>query len=112
LKEYLGREVKVKIDRPLGSKHPEYGFYYPLNYGYIPNTIGGDGEEIDAYVLGVHEPISQYRGKVIGIIQRKDDDEDKLVVSAEKNYYGKEAIKALTEFQERFFEIEIIAFDK
>jgi len=111
VKEYLGKEVKVKIDRPLGSKHPEYGFYYPINYGYIPNTIADDGEEIDVYVLGVHEPIREYEGKVIGIIHRKDDCEDKLVVAKEISSYGKEAIKALTEFQERFFDIEIITFE-
>lgn len=49
---YLGKFVKVKIDRPLGSKHPKHNFIYPLNYGFIPNTIAGDGEEIDAYIIG------------------------------------------------------------
>ena len=56
-KHYLGKEVTVKIDRPLGTKHPKHGFIYQCNYGYIPNTISGDGEELDAYVLGVHKPL-------------------------------------------------------
>ena len=111
MKEYLGKEVEVKIDRPMGSKHPEYDFYYPVNYGYIPNTIAGDGHEIDVYVLGIHEPIKEYRGKVIGIIYREDDQEDKLVVAKDKNSYGKKAIEALTEFQEKYFDIEIVTFE-
>ena len=58
--EYLGKIVKVKMDRPLGTKHPKHGFIYEVNYGYIPNTISGDGEELDAYVLGVHKPLDVF----------------------------------------------------
>lgn len=103
--DYLGKEVTVKIDRPMGSKHPEHDFIYPINYGYIEGTKAGDGEEIDAYVLGVFEPINSFRGKVISIIKRNDDVEDKLVVAKEINSYDKYQIKALTEFQERFLDI-------
>ena len=77
-REYLGKIVEVKIDRPLGSKHPKHGFIYQVNYGYIPNTISGDGEELDAYVLGEHEPIEKFEGEVIAIIHRTNDDDDKL----------------------------------
>ncbi|TCK92679.1 inorganic pyrophosphatase [Natranaerovirga hydrolytica] len=109
--EYLGREVEVKIDRPLGSKHPDHGFVYPINYGFIEGTKAADNEEIDAYVLGIFEPISTYRGKVIGIIKRNNDVEDKLIVANDLNSYDKYQIKALTEFQERFFDTEIITYD-
>lgn len=48
------KKVTVKIDRPLGTFHPEHkDLYYPINYGYIEGLIAGDGEEQDAYVLGV-----------------------------------------------------------
>lgn len=104
-KEYLGKTVTVKMDRPFGSKHPKKGFIYPINYGYIPNTISGDGEELDAYVLGVFEPVEEYEGKVIAIIHRVNDNDDKLVVS-NKNYTD-DQIRALTEFQEAYFESEI-----
>ena len=50
-KKYLEKTLEVKIDRPFGSKHPKHGFIYPVNYGYVPNTISGDGEELDCYVL-------------------------------------------------------------
>ena len=105
-RDYLGKIVNVKVDRKLGSRHPKHGFMYMLNYGYIPNTISGDGEEIDAYILGVYEPIETFKGKVIAIIHRTNDDDDKLIVS-NKNY-SDSAIKAMTEFQERFFESIII----
>ena len=62
-KKYLEKTLEVKIDRPFGSKHPKHGFIYPVNYGYVPNTISGDGEELDCYVLGVFEPLETFRGK-------------------------------------------------
>lgn len=106
--DYLNKEVKIIIDRPLASKHPEHEIYYPLNYGYIPNTISGDGEEIDAYVIGEFQPLKEFVGAVIAIIHRKNDVEDKLVVSKYPHKYSKEQIQALVEFQERFFDSEII----
>lgn len=107
-KEYIGKTVDVKIDRPLASKHPKHGFIYMLNYGFIPNTISGDGEELDAYVIGEFSPVDSCNGKVIAVIHRLNDDDDKLVVSANGSDYSDEAIRALTEFQERFFESIII----
>ncbi len=106
MKEYLNKTVTVKIDRKLGSKHPKHGFIYPINYGYIPGTISGDGEELDAYVLGVFEPVEEFTGKVIAIIHRTNDDDDKLIVSTKE--YSDDAIRALTEFQERYFKSIII----
>lgn len=78
-KDFLGKEVNVKIDRQLGSKHPKHGFMYMLNYGCIPNTISGDGEELDAYLVGEFEPVKESKGKVIAIIHRTNDDDDKLM---------------------------------
>ena len=108
MKEYLGKIVIVKIDRKMGSIHPKWGFVYPVNYGYIPDTVSGDGEEIDAYVLGVFEPIENFEGIVTAIIHRINDDDDKLIVTKQGVNYTDEQIIALTQFQERFFEHEII----
>lgn len=108
INKYLGKIIHIKIDRPLGSKHPKYKFIYPVNYGYVPNTISGDKEEIDAYLLGVFEPVSEYTGKVIAIIHRINDNDDKLIVVPKNKHYSDDSIKSLTEFQERFFESEII----
>ena len=107
-KEYLGRIVTVKMDRQMGSAHPKHGFIYPVNYGFIPNTVSGDGEELDAYVLGEFKPLDEFEGKVVAIIHRTNDNDDKLVVCADGKNYSDEQIDALTEFQERFFEHIII----
>ena len=106
--DFLGKEVTVKIDRQLGSRHPKHGFMYMLNYGFIPNTMSGDGEELDAYLIGEFEPVEESKGKVIAIIHRTNDDDDKLVVSKDCKEYSDDAIRAMTEFQEQFFESIII----
>ena len=105
---YLDKEVNVKIDRPLNSKHPKHGFTYELNYGYIPNTTSGDGEELDCYVLGIEEPITEFIGKCIAVIHRLNDDDDKLIVVPDGKEFTDEEIKKLTHFQEQYFESEII----
>ena len=107
-KSYIGKLVEVKMDRPMGSKHPKHGFIYPVNYGYVPNTISGDGAELDCYVLGVFEPINEFKGKCIAVIHRTNDNDDKLIIVPEEKDYSDDAIRALTEFQERFFESIII----
>ncbi len=107
-KDFLGKEVSVEIDRPLGTRHPKHEFMYMLNYGFIPNTISGDGEELDAYLVGEFEPVGKSGGKVIAIIHRTNDDDDKLIVSKDGNEYSDDAIRALTEFQEKYFESVII----
>lgn len=107
-KQYLNKIIQLKIDRKMGSKHPKHGFIYPVNYGYVPGTISGDNEELDCYVLGVFEPINDFEGKCIAIIHRTNDNDDKLIVVPKEKEYCDEAIEALTEFQERYFEHEII----
>lgn len=109
--EYIGKNINIKIDRKLGSKHPKHGFIYPVNYGYVPNTISGDGEELDCYLLGVFEPVDEYTGKCIAVIHRINDDDDKLVIVPDSREFSNSEIDALTEFQERFFEHEIIRSD-
>ena len=106
--DYLGKSVSIVIDRKLGTKHPKHGFIYMVNYGYVPNTVSGDGEELDAYLLGVFEPVDEFIGKVIAVIHRTNDDDDKLVVVPDDRKYSDDAIRALTEFQEQYFESVII----
>ena len=107
-REFIGQTVTVEMDRPLGTRHPKHGFMYCVNYGFIPGTVSGDGEELDAYLLGVFEPVQNYIGKCIAVIHRINDDDDKLVVVPEGKNYNDEQIRALTEFQERYFESQII----
>ena len=104
----IGKKVTVMVDRPLGSYHPEHkDIYYPVNYGYIEGIIAPDGEEQDAYVLGVDEPLREFTGVVIAIIHRFDDVEEKWVVVPEGVMFSKEEIWEQVKFQEQYFQSEI-----
>jgi len=108
VKVFLGKEVEVVMDRPLGSKHPKHGFMYEANYGYLPNTVSPDGEELDAYYLGTDKPLKKAKGICIAIIHRTNDNDDKLIVVPEGTELTDEEIENLTNFQEQWFEHEII----
>ena len=107
-KEYLGKIIKVVIDRPIGSKHPKYDLIYPVNYGYVPNTISGDNEELDCYILGVNKPLKEFKGKCIAIIHRLNDNDDKLVIVPEHKIFSNEEIEKEIDFQEKYFKHIII----
>ena len=96
------------MDRPKNSQHPRFGWLYPVNYGYIPNTVSGDGMEIDAYVLKEDRALKSFRGKVAAIIHRRDDNEDKLVVIEQDKSISCDEIEKATFFQEKYFDSVVI----
>ena len=103
-----GEELSVLVDRPLGSAHPEHpDLIYPVNYGFVPGLFAPDGEEQDAYVLGVEEPVERFTGRLIAVIRRLDDREDKWVLAPEGRRFSREEIAEAVSFQERFFHTEI-----
>ena len=105
----IGDIVKVIVDRPLGSQHPQYKeIYYPINNGFVEGIMAEDEEEQDAYILGVDVPVKEFVGKIIAIIHRDDDIEEKWVVVPLNKSYTKEEIKKQVEFQEKYFKSEII----
>lgn len=105
----IGSIVTVTVDRALGSVHPKHhDICYPINYGYIEGVMAPDGEEQDAYILGVDKPVQKFTGKVVAIVHRFDDVEDKWVVCPENMTFDKEEIAEQVEFQEQFFDTEII----
>ena len=106
--DFLDKIVEVKMDRMLGTKHPKHGFVYEVNYGFIPNTVSGDGEELDAYVLGVDEPVETFSGKVIAVVHRTNDDDDKLIVVEDGKDFSDEEIEKAVAFQEQWFEHVLI----
>ena len=104
----IGKTVTVIVDRPLGSYHPKHkDLYYPVNYGYIEGVMALDGEEQDAYILGVDKPVETFVGKVIAIIHRENDVEDKWVVVPKHLSFTKEEILKQVQFQEQYFDIII-----
>lgn len=109
VKAYLGQTVRIKIDRPIGYVHKKekYTLVYPINYGYIPGVFGGDGEELDVYLLGVDEPVTEYTCRIIGAALRKNDVEDKLIAAPEgMSFTAVEAYKQI-EFQEKWYDTEV-----
>lgn len=112
LQKHLGTKVRIVIDRPIGTKHPKYkSTIYPVNCGFIPKTISGDGREVDVYVLGVPEtlkPFTEIEVDIIALIIRQDDLEDKLVGSSDGTIYTEEEILKQLEFQEKFFQSRVI----
>lgn len=105
----IGEIVKVVVDRPLGSYHPQHeDMYYPINYGYIEGIIAQDGEEQDAYIIGVDKPIKEFVGRIIAIIHRNDDVEEKWVVAPQNLLFTKEQIWEKVMFTEQYFDSEII----
>ena len=106
LNELLGKEVEVIIDRPIGFN--KEGIIYTQNYGYIKELKAPDGEYQDAYVLGKDRPLKSFKGKVIAIINRLNDIEDKLIVCDKNSNYTKEEIKKMVNFQEKYFKNKII----
>ncbi len=105
----IGTVVTVTIDRPLDSRHPHHpDLLYMVNYGYIDGIIAPDGEEQDAYILGIYQPLETFRGRVIGIVHRLDDVEDKWIVTPEGIRLSREEILELVWFQERYFHTELL----
>ncbi len=109
VKSYIGKTVDIVMDRPLGYVHKKDSFSltYPINYGYIPGVLGGDGEELDVYLLGVDTPVKEYTAKVIGIAHRHNDNEDKLIAAPLGKTFSKEEIEKAINFQEKYYNTEI-----
>lgn len=104
---HMGKKVHIVVDRPVGYRHGD--ILYPVNYGYLPEVIAGDGEEQDVYILGVAEPLETFDGYIIGAIRRKDDVEDKLVAAPEGMRFHQAQIAEMVAFQEQYFDSKVIA---
>ena len=110
---YLGRTVRIGIDRPIGYVHEKekYSLTYKINYGYIPGVPGVDGEELDVYLLGVSEPVEEYEARVIAIVHRENDVEDKLVAAPEGMAFTAEEIWEAVRFQEQYYDSHVEVMD-
>ena len=109
VQSYLGKTVEIGIDRPIGYVHHkgEKTLVYPLTYGYIPGVLGGDGEELDVFLLGVDYPVEVYTGRIIGIVYRADDVEDKLIMAPEGMDFTVEEMTAAIHFQEKYYDSHV-----
>ncbi len=105
--DHMGKSVHVVVDRPVGYRHGD--IVYPVNYGYIPGLMAGDGEEQDAYILGIREPLAEFDGQVVAAIRRLNDCEDKLVVAPTGSRYHQGQIAEAVRFQEQYFDTRILS---
>jgi len=114
VRSFLGKMTDIMIDRPIGYVHKKekYTLEYPINYGYIPGVIGGDGEELDVYLLGVDTPLKEFRARIIGIVHRENDVEDKLIAAPDGAVFDQSEIAAAVDFQEKYYITSVEALDQ
>ena len=105
---FIGRIVTAVIDRPLHTKHPDWGFVYPVNYGYLPGVPAPDGEDLDVYILNISDPLPQFTGECIAVIHRLNDNDDKLVLVPPGQTLTDQQIQNQTDFQEKYFDSIIL----
>ncbi len=113
--EYENGLVNVVVEIPEGSCHkiewdrkvaaftldrvePKV-FAKPTNYGFIPQTLDEDGDELDALILTDH-PLTTgiyMEARIIGVMKFVDDDEvdDKILVVPADDRNNGNAIKSL-----------------
>lgn len=106
-----GSRAKYEIDKPTGLLRLDRviysSFYYPTNYGFIPQTYGGDKDPLDILVLSSIsvQPMCLVTARVIGVMQMIDSGEadDKIIAVAATdpsiNY-----INNIEELPKHFFE--------
>jgi len=84
--ESLVKSSELVVDRPRNSIHPRYpSIVYPLDYGYLKGTSGGDGSDIDYWRGSLGE--ANLDAVVCTVDLHKRDAEIKLLLgctSAEK----------------------------
>ena len=66
-----------------------------------------DGEEQDAYILGVNEPVDKFTGKIMAIVHRKDDIEEKWVVVPDGMMFLKEEIRQQIYFRNNILIVKL-----
>ena len=114
VQSYLGKTVTIEIDRPIGYVHVkgEKTLVYPINYGFIPGVLGGDGEELDVFLVGVDTPVSTFTGRIIGIVYRADDVEDKLIMAPLGRSYSSDELAKAVHFQEKYYSSTVVALEE
>ena len=111
IREYLGRTVTITVDRPIGFHHVTKGIHldYTVNYGFLPGVTGGDGEEQDVFILGVDRPVATFSGRIIGVVRRRDDNEDKFVAAPEGMVFTAVQIRKEIDFVEKYFDSTVFS---
>lgn len=86
-----GSKSKYEVDKPSGLLRLDRvvfaAFVYPINYGFIPKSLGDDGDPLDILVLSEVsiEPLCLVRARIIGFMEMIDNGEmdEKIIAVAE-----------------------------
>lgn len=87
--------VKYEIDKDSGAlmvdRFVHTSMVYPANYGFIPNTLGGDGDPVDVLVYAQYPivPGAVIQARPVGVLVMEDDggqDEKILAVPVDKTH--------------------------
>ncbi|HEX8333325.1 MAG TPA: inorganic diphosphatase [Segetibacter sp.] len=106
-----GSRAKYEIDKPTGLLRLDRviysSFYYPTNYGFIPQTYGGDKDPLDILVLSSIsiQPLCLVTAKVIGVMQMVDSGEaDDKIIAVAANDPSINYLNNIEELPKHFFE--------
>lgn len=105
-----GSRQKYEIDKPSGLLKLDRviysSFYYPVNYGFIPQTYGEDKDPLDILVISSVsiQPLCLVQSKVIGVMQMIDGgDADDKIIAVANNDPGVNYINNIEEMPKHFF---------
>ena len=109
LKTMIDKDVKVYIDSALENKHNRNdNSIYSVKYGYIKEIKSLDGDYQKAYVIGANKEIDEFYGKVIGIINRTDTKEFKLIVIDKNSLFSDIEIENIVSSEEKRYKYKLI----
>jgi len=122
--DYKNGEINVVIEIPTGSNHKiewdrkracfmldriePMAFAKPCNYGFIPQTLDEDGDELDVLVI-TDQPLTTgiyVKARILGVMKFVDDGEvdDKIIAVVDDDRNNGDAIKTLEDIPKRTIE--------
>lgn len=106
-----GSRCKYEIDKPSGLLKLDRvifsSFYYPCNYGFIPQTYGDDKDPLDILVISSIpvDPLTLMEAKVLGVMQMIDGGEgDDKIIAVSANDPGVNHYSNIEELPKHFFD--------
>ncbi len=122
--DYENGEINVVVEIPTGSNHKiewdrknacfmldriePIAFAKPCNYGFIPQTLDEDGDELDVLLI-TDQPLTTgiyTKAKVLGVMKFVDDGEvdDKVIAVVADDRNNGDAIEKLEDLPKRLIE--------
>lgn len=85
--QMLGKFVRVKVHKPMGSVDDKYGFQYKVNYGQVEGARDAQGRPQEAYILGINHSVREFEGRVIAVVHGKGPKDVRWVVAPKSRRY-------------------------